>query len=134
MSSRKLIQLNPKTERTIYRIIVIVFVAVIIGTLVTVIFHSADEEGYRSVRYEQACLLAVSDDEADLITAYNIFCEFPDYKDSTRYLTRLETRVTNGIHNWYQKGDVQWCADCGAIMDSDNHIILPTMMYQKVNR
>lgn len=134
MNGRKLIRLNPKTERTIYRIIVIVFVAVIVGTLVTVIFHLADEEGHRSVKYEQACLLAVSDDEADLITAYNIFCEFPDYKDSTRYLTRLETRVTNGIHNWYQKGDIQWCTDCGAIMDSDNHIILPSTMYQDANR
>ena len=123
-----------ENKRLVCWIIIILLVGTIVGTLIAVISHSAVEEGHRSAKYEQACLLAISNDEADLITAYNIFCEFPDYKDSTQYLTRLETRITIGIHDWYQKGDVQWCADCGAIMDSNGDIILPTMMYRKDNR
>lgn len=106
----------------------IAVIMLILGIMVTIGAMRIAEINTKAARYEEACLLASSSFESDLTTAYSIFLSVGDYKDSQRYLSTLESRISTGLHSWYQRGDIQWCSDCGAIMDSDGDITLPSTM------
>lgn len=110
----------------------IAVVMLIVGIITTIGAMSIAEINVKAARYEEACLLASSSSESDLTTAYSIFLSVGDYKDSQRYLSILESRISTGLHNWYQRGDIQWCSDCGAIMYSNGDITLPSTMIRMI--
>ena len=103
---------------------IIIFISLILA-MILYVAYSIGVPKYNTTRYNEASILASSDDEVDLIRAYNLFCEIDGYKDSRQYIENLEIRLATGSHDWVQKDDIQWCKNCGAIMDSNGRITTP---------